>query len=159
MINRPQANITPVWVSTRRRLVSAAVMASVWRCRIIGIETTLMLKISPAKIAPTAAQAAMKGTLSGDSKAGSEPLKSGMPSKLTANSTSVTRPQSSSSTRSTKPKMASCPVRVSKANSESAKPGLSPCSSRWLTRYRPRQRKGPISRKPADSAIMYAGAC
>ena len=49
-----------VCVSTRRMLVSPAVMASVWRSRIIGIETTLTAKISPAKSAPTPSQATMK---------------------------------------------------------------------------------------------------
>jgi hypothetical protein len=42
VISAPQTSITPVCVSTRRRLVRPAVMASVWRCRIIGIATTLM---------------------------------------------------------------------------------------------------------------------
>jgi hypothetical protein len=41
VISAPQKIITGSWVSTSRRLVSPAVMASVWRCRIIGIDTTL----------------------------------------------------------------------------------------------------------------------
>jgi hypothetical protein len=49
-----------------------------------------------------------------------------MPSKLTANTTSVARPHSISSTSSTKPKIASVPVRVSQASSESPKSGFSP---------------------------------
>jgi hypothetical protein len=96
----------------------------------------------------------MKPMLSGSSSAISEPLKSGMPSKLTAKITSVARPHSISSTSSTKPKMPSCAVRVSQASSESPKSGFSPASSRWLVRYRPRHRNGPISRKPADNASM-----
>ncbi len=40
----------------------------------------------------------MKGSLSGDSSAISEPLKSGMPSKLTAKTTNVARPHNISST-------------------------------------------------------------
>ena len=95
----------------------------------------------------------MKPMFSGSVSASSEPFRSGMPSKLTAKITSVARPHSISSTSSTKPKMASCPVRVSQASSESPKSGFSPCSSRWLARYSPRHRNGPISRKPADSAI------
>ena len=41
VMRAPQNSITGVCVSTRRMLVSPAVMASVRRCRIIGIETTL----------------------------------------------------------------------------------------------------------------------
>ena len=71
----------------------------------------------------------MKPMFSGSSSASSEPLKSGMPSKLTANTTSEARPHSISSTSSTKPKIASVPVRVSQASSESPKSGVSPRSS------------------------------
>jgi hypothetical protein len=92
----------------------------------------------------------MKLRLSGSSKAISEPLKSGMPSKLSAKTTSDARPQSISSTSSTKPKIASVPLRVFHAMSEAPRVGRSPRSSARLTWYRPRHSKGPISRKPAD---------
>jgi diguanylate cyclase (GGDEF)-like protein len=51
---RAPHSITPGCVSTRRRLVSPAVMASTGRSRIIGIDTTLIAKIRPANSAPTA---------------------------------------------------------------------------------------------------------
>jgi hypothetical protein len=106
-------------------------MASVCRSRIIGIATTLTEKISRRTPRPRRRQATMKPMFSGSSRASSEPLKSGMPSKLTANTTSVARPQSISSTSSTKPKMPSVPERVdSKASSDPPKSGRSPRSSR-----------------------------
>ena len=132
-------------------LVRPAVMASVGRCSSIGIETTLTAKISVAKSAPSSTQAMMKLMFSGSSSASSEPLKSGMPSKVTAKTTSVARAQTISSTSSTKPKMASWPVRVCQASSESPQSTFSPFSSRWLVRYMPRHSAGPVSRKPPDS--------
>ena len=107
-IRKAHHSITGVCVSTRRMLVRPAVMASVGRCSIIGIETTLTAKISVANSAPSSTQAMMKLMFSGSSSASSEPLKSGMPSKVTAKTTSVARAQTISSTSSTKPKMASC---------------------------------------------------
>jgi hypothetical protein len=101
----------------------------------------------------------MKPRFSGSSSASSEPLKSGMPSKLTAKITSVARPHSISRMSSTKPKMASCRCACPRpAASRRSRASRRP-PSRWLARYRPRHRKGPTSRKPADSASTQAGAC
>jgi hypothetical protein len=47
------SSITPGWVRHRRMLVRPAVMASVGRSRIIGIETTLTAKMRPANTPPT----------------------------------------------------------------------------------------------------------
>ncbi len=100
----------------------------------------------------------MKPRLAGSSSAITEPRKSGMPSKLTANRTIAARPHSISSTSRTTPKIASVPVRVCQASSESPKSGRWPRSSRMLVWYMPRQRNGPTSRKLAASTSVYAGA-
>jgi hypothetical protein len=96
----------------------------------------------------------VKPRFSGSSKARSEPLRSGIPSKLTAKITIAARPQSISSTSSTKPKMAICPMCASQAVSESPKSGARPRSRHIDTWYSPMHRNGPTSRKPADIASV-----
>ena len=99
----------------------------------------------------------MNSVFSGSTSLSSEPLKSGMPSKLSAKTTSDARAQTISSTSSTAPKIAIVPIFVSQAVSESPRSGRSPRSSLRLTSYRPRHRNGPTSRKPALSASVQAG--
>ena len=134
-------------------------MASTWASSIIGMLTTLTEKMITANAEPTVIQAMMNSMFSGLNSAISEPLKSGMPSKLSAKITSVERAQTISSTSSTKPKIAIWPMCSSQAVSESPRSGRSPRSSRWLTWYMPMHMNGPTSRKPPDSASVQAGAC
>ena len=96
----------------------------------------------------------MNPMLAGFSSASSDPLKSGMPLKLSANTISEVRPQSISTISSTPPKMPMVLIRVFQAVSEEMKSGRSPASSRRLTSYRPRHMNGPISRKPALNASV-----
>ena len=72
-IRRAHHSRTAGWSSTKRRQDSPAVMASVWRCRIIGMETTLIAKMSVANAAHTAAQVATKNRFCGSGSAHSEP--------------------------------------------------------------------------------------
>jgi hypothetical protein len=76
----------------------------------------------------------------------------GMVLKVTANTTSDARPQSISRMSSTPAKMAMVPSVGRQATSDSRSEGTWPVCSARLAWYRPRQRKGPISRKPALNA-------
>ena len=75
----------------------------------------------------------MKPRLAGFSSASSEPLKSGMPLKLSANTISEARPHSISRISSTPPKMPIVPARAFQAINEARKSGRSPRSSLLLT--------------------------
>ena len=120
---------------------------------IIGIEITLVTKIRPAKIDPTTVYVMRKPMFSGSISMARMLAFSGMVLKLTANTTREARPQSISRISNTPAKMAIVLLVGRQDCSEALSEG------RWsfvcialLASYRPRKRKGPMSRKPALSA-------
>ena len=77
--------------------------------------------------------------------------------KNTANTTSEARPQSSSSTISTRTSMPMLRMCESQQVMELPRSGTMPSSRRRLTSYRPIARKGPTRRQPEAMDITYSG--
>ena len=114
------------------RTATDADMQITWARTLIGIAITLTEKISPANTEPTARYATMKLMFCGSSNAISEPLKSGMPSKLSANTISEARPQSISRISSTPPKIITVFRHVRHATNDVKILGCSPRSRQAL---------------------------
>ena len=77
--------------------------------------------------------------------------------KNTANTTKEARPHNNSSTINTSTSMPMLPMWLRQHTSDWPRCAAWPASWRRLTSYRPKARKGPSSRQPLASDMVYSG--